>query len=794
MGVMPAFLRKSAHRLAAWAAAAALILQPVPAAASQVSAPGKGIVRPVGPVSTALGGGTASAQISPLTTPAAVPGPLPSVIPSAPPSGSAYAAPRPSAVAAQPPAVEAADRTSTAEVSSSNGLPRGRTQRGRPSGRSPRTELERLEQAGEKVREARSGRADLPGALDELFLGSKSRERRAGRRGGRVVSTERSHSPLARRLAVDPGMDPGVREDLERLLQIVDRANPAKDEWTRGLEPALASRQRRFFQWLKQQLTAEGNLPLYELSPHFDSVGYYHEDGGLSLIHSRRNGSARERLSSMVHEAFHRWAGLSGLPMTEGGRQTQERDARISEALLAEMIEAAGEARPTGPAAADLRLIRAGKSGAILASVDAQYRGDEGRPSGERLLRQMAERLQELKHLRGSLGGMKKRDGEAAAGMLERRIAAIEAFLRGPSAPADPRAAARELAQRADDLLARRWAGSDHARRGGDFTEAYESLIEETIARGRLPFGEAELEAAEAAGLLVRGPETVPVQCEGTCATEGFVNHLRSLGIPFTAAEFRSILMEHPVVGETFLSLALGRKGLMPHMSETAYRAVAQAKGIGLEVHPAHRLFRTIFTKRRTAVASIIIKGSEGHRILVEGLVPTEAGLFVSMIDSNAGGRVALPLTTFARQFSDDFVMADPEAAPDPFWDAEFKLFPEATRQWALAKARKARAEKRQALVDAAEHLVRLYYGEGLPFRRERKRQRRVLADPAYRARLIEAVYRTELAEAGEADRMEDEDLVEAARAILDRLEQVRELDALPPIEDPGPLSRWLNR
>ncbi len=254
-----------------------------------------------------------------------------------------------------------------------------------------------------------------------------------GNRGSRKSTPKKSAkpAPLARRLRADPGLDDSLRENLERLSGLLRRTNLTDEMLYWGLNPYLARRQRRFYQWLKQQVMTQGDLPLFEMIGRLKSTGYYDEATGLSLISKRRNASLWDRVSTMVHEAYHRWANLEGLPMREEGRPIQERDALIAELILWSILDGAGEARPSGDAAVHLRSMRGGHTRSILAAVERDYTGEEGRPGGKTLRRELESRLAELTALREKgFSGMKKLEAEAASEMLERRIAAIKSFLK----------------------------------------------------------------------------------------------------------------------------------------------------------------------------------------------------------------------------------------------------------------------------------------------------------------------------------------------------------------------------
>jgi uncharacterized membrane protein (UPF0127 family) len=266
------------------------------------------------------------------------------------------------------------------------------------------------------------------GGLTVLGMGAQA----SGRNEKRVAGTK-----LARRLQMDFGLDDALRDDLEGLLDIVSRM-PVKDpRMYPGLDPVRRARMTRFFQWLRQQLESEGNLPLFERTRSLASSGYYDEATGLSLLNIRRNGARHERLATLAHEAYHRWANINNMPMARGGRLVQEDDALIVELLLWNQIEQTprGSARLQGRMAEVLNDMRAGSANAAVAAfVDDMYGGHldslRDQPLTADLRRELSERRDELVGFRSAAAKLKKRDKERAEQILERRIAALNDLLK----------------------------------------------------------------------------------------------------------------------------------------------------------------------------------------------------------------------------------------------------------------------------------------------------------------------------------------------------------------------------
>jgi hypothetical protein len=287
-----------------------------------------------------------------------------------------------------------------------------------------------------------------------------------------------------------------------------------------------------------------------------------------------------------------------------------------------------------------------------------------------------------------------------------------------PAALAAAQAADRVVAQEMRSLTQRRDAQAAQLEEPTEAPEArdraasaYGQLLAAARGQGPSPVSQADIERARAMGTWMPGPEQIETQTNYECTLHACANHLRSVGVAVTAQEVGDIVAAHPDLGPAVRE-RVRQEGLNFSGQKAVFSAVGQAKNISWKFVPAARLFENIVQSGRGAVVSLLI-GDFQHVLHVEGLIAKGGDWYVSMLDSNAGRRVFLPLADFAAMLRNGGMVADPAAPPAP-----------------SAPRRLASFGRNFRALETVEGLA------AKQARADRKFVRKVLGDAGYRARV----------------------------------------------------------
>ena len=198
-----------------------------------------------------------------------------------------------------------------------------------------------------------------------------------------------------------------------------------------------------------------------------------------------------------------------------------------------------------------------------------------------------------------------------------------------------------------------------------DSAEALEpQAIGKTGLKGDRSVTPTDVANAEAEGTLRQRLSEVEMQKGQDCTLHALSN---DLGVK--VSEIYDFVSKDPKLGPEVAARARSG-GLTYEETLRIYRAVAESRGMGMETVPLEKLFKTIQDRGRGAVVVLEAEGGR-HAVYIEGVIAKGTRQYVSLLDSESGGRLYLPGKEFSQRLRSGGVVLSEKAAKTPGLEAE---------------------------------------------------------------------------------------------------------------------------